>query len=203
MEKWSAFYRDGFLPWRSGEPYPQLVDLLASGRLEPGSRCLEFGCGTGENCMLLARSGFDVTGVDLVPRAVELASEAAAGLERARFLRLDVFDLPTEACPAGAYDLLVDCQVFHVLRLVDEARVVRAMEQMLRPGGLALVVTGHSADPGRGPEPLARDDFGVFEAAGLVIESLEESRFAWTEHYRSQGRDQPPQAWAALLRKPA
>mmetsp|Transcript_62699 Transcript_62699/g.183390 ORF Transcript_62699/g.183390 Transcript_62699/m.183390 type:complete len:204 (+) Transcript_62699:48-659(+) len=203
MEKWGAFYRDGFLPWRSGEPYPQLVDFLASGRLEPGCRCLELGCGTGENSILLARSGFSATGVDLVPKAVELATEAAAGLEGVQFLCLDVFDLPGEACPAESYDFLLDCQVFHVLRLLDEPRLLRTMERLLRPGGLALLVTGHAADPGRGPEPLARADFDAFGAAGLAVESLEETQFAWTDHYRSQGKDQPPKAWVAVLRKPA
>lgn len=45
--------------------------LLASG--QPGARILDYGCGAGFVCSLFAELGFDVTGVDISPAALEIA----------------------------------------------------------------------------------------------------------------------------------
>jgi SAM-dependent methyltransferase len=68
-------------PWESG-PRPELVELVESGRVRPG-RAIDLGCGSGADSVFLAGNGFDVTGVDLSPVAVEKAGAAvaAAGVE--------------------------------------------------------------------------------------------------------------------------
>ena len=40
-------------------------------------RALELGCGTGTNSVWLAQQGFEVTGIDLAPLAVEQAEQRA------------------------------------------------------------------------------------------------------------------------------
>jgi cyclopropane fatty-acyl-phospholipid synthase-like methyltransferase len=45
--------------------------------LEPGARVLDVACGHGRHSLELARRAFRVTGVDLSPRSLELAREAA------------------------------------------------------------------------------------------------------------------------------
>ena len=47
--------------------------------LPPGSKVLDFGCGTGEIGMALARVGFEVTGFDTSPGMLEVARRNCAG----------------------------------------------------------------------------------------------------------------------------
>ncbi|MBL7201233.1 MAG: methyltransferase domain-containing protein [Anaerolineae bacterium] len=64
------FYELGYrfcrMPWETG-PREELVGLVDSGRIAP-CRAIDLGCGTGSNSIFLAQRGFEVTGVDLVPR---------------------------------------------------------------------------------------------------------------------------------------
>jgi 2-polyprenyl-3-methyl-5-hydroxy-6-metoxy-1,4-benzoquinol methylase len=49
-----------------------------------GPRLVELGCGAGNHSRWFAERGFDVTGIDVSPTAIEWA--AARGIPRARFL---------------------------------------------------------------------------------------------------------------------
>lgn len=69
-------YRTGHVPWDIGEPQPALAELVVAGWCV-GS-VLDVGCGTGELGLSLAALGHRVTGVDLAPRAIELARAKAA-----------------------------------------------------------------------------------------------------------------------------
>jgi SAM-dependent methyltransferase len=61
FRNWDVAYRS-IPPWDVGEPQPAFVALARAGEIKPGSRVLDLGCGTGENAILLARSGCEVTG---------------------------------------------------------------------------------------------------------------------------------------------
>ncbi|MFV0525536.1 MAG: SAM-dependent methyltransferase [Acidimicrobiales bacterium] len=66
--------------------------LTELGRLRPGDRVLDVGCGPGRHALGLAEAGFEVVGVDVSAPFVDLARSAAAerGLAgRARFEVLD------------------------------------------------------------------------------------------------------------------
>src|SRR6185369_8177867 len=58
---WDSAYTDGWAPWDIGEPQPAFVDLAERGEFT--SPVLDSGCGTGENSLMLAARGFDVTGI--------------------------------------------------------------------------------------------------------------------------------------------
>jgi SAM-dependent methyltransferase len=146
----------------------------------PGATALEIGCGTGASCVALAAAGFRVVGVDLVPAAVEAARQRAARAgvqQRCSFLCADCFQLPQDfgfgsaeagASPAGGgqpsspaaagspaaaagFDLIYDCQTYHVLRTADEAAAAQLYCRLLRPGGLLMLLTGNANEPYVGP----------------------------------------------------
>jgi SAM-dependent methyltransferase len=77
---WNESYASGeSLPWDTGTPDPQLVELIVSRVIVPG-RTLEIGCGTGTNAIFLAQRGFDVLGIDISEAAVEKARAKAHGV---------------------------------------------------------------------------------------------------------------------------
>jgi len=60
-----------------GKQAVALLDREESGREPPYGRALDLGCGTGFWSVRLAQRGWDVTGVDIVPKAVRTARERA------------------------------------------------------------------------------------------------------------------------------
>jgi SAM-dependent methyltransferase len=114
-----------------------IVDKLA---LEPRAPVLDLACGHGRHSLELARRGFRVTGVDLSPRSLELAREAAAseGLE-VDFVQSDMREIDFDAEFDGAINLFT---AFGYFESDDEDRdVVRRIARALRPGGGFLIDT--------------------------------------------------------------
>jgi SAM-dependent methyltransferase len=115
-----------------------LFDQLLRGRLVPGMRVLDAGCGSGRNLVYLLKSGFDVYATDASADAVDDAGTLAASL--APTLPADHFRVETIehlSFPAASFDAVLSSAVLHFAR--DDAQfdaMVRAMWRVLRPGGL-------------------------------------------------------------------
>jgi cyclopropane fatty-acyl-phospholipid synthase-like methyltransferase len=76
---------------------------------------LDLGCGTGTDAIYLATHGWDVTGVDTVPKALAAARrDATAAGVAPRFVHGDVTRLHQLGVGDG-YSLLVDFGCFHTL----------------------------------------------------------------------------------------
>lgn len=85
---------------------PFLIETLPRLDINPGARILELGCGTGPVAFFLARLGYRVHGIDIIPDAIEKARVIAA--EQCLDIRyevLDVCQLPREGKP---YQLIID-----------------------------------------------------------------------------------------------
>ena len=93
------FYRLGFTPW-DGHPIAQnLQDLVENCR---AGKALDLGCGTGDSSIYLAQHGWQVTGVDYVPTALEKARvKAAATKASVDFVRADVTQLSHDGLGDG------------------------------------------------------------------------------------------------------
>src|SRR5260221_14008529 len=89
--EWDASYTAATpAPWDIGRPQPAFVRLADEGRLT--GRLLDAGCGTGENALLAAGRGADVTGIDVAPTAIARARAKAA--ERGLTPRFEAADPP-------------------------------------------------------------------------------------------------------------
>jgi SAM-dependent methyltransferase len=108
-------YRSGLVFWQRGAPPADLVALVeGTAALRPG-RALELGCGTGTDTTYLATHGWDVTAVDMVPKALDLARRKASAAGAApHFINGDVTRLPDFGIGDG-YDLVLDFGCFHTL----------------------------------------------------------------------------------------
>jgi SAM-dependent methyltransferase len=63
------------LPWHSETPARLLVEAVQQRR--KAGRALDIGCGTGVHAIYLAQHGYDVTGLDFIPKALEMAAARA------------------------------------------------------------------------------------------------------------------------------
>jgi len=115
-----------------------LFDQLLKGRMVPGMRVLDAGCGTGRNLVYLLQSGFEVFGVDESSEA--LAQTRRLANELAPHLPLDNFR--AEAVEKMSYsdagfDVVLSSAVLHFAR--DEGQwqsMVGEMWRVLKPGGV-------------------------------------------------------------------
>ena len=114
-----------------------LVDQLLRGRLAPGMRVLDAGCGGGRNLEYLMRAGYDVFGSDQSSAAVDAVQRMAR--QHAPELPLENFRVePVErsSFDAQSFDFVISSAVLHFAR--DEAHfhaMVDEMWRLLRPGG--------------------------------------------------------------------
>jgi tellurite methyltransferase len=115
-----------------------LFDQLLRGRVAPGMRVLDAGCGAGRNLVYLLRSGFDVFGADEDPVAIEvtrrLAATLAPGFPPANFRAEPVEGM---TFPDAFADVVLSSAVLHFAR--DDAHfeaMVRGTWRVLKPGGL-------------------------------------------------------------------
>lgn len=115
-----------------------LFDQLLRGRIAPGMRVLDAGCGGGRNLVYLLREGFDVHAVDEDPHAVMAVREMAAVLAPSLSpdqIRVDAVE--QLHLPDATFDVVISNAVLHFAR--DDAHfeaMVREMWRVLEPGGL-------------------------------------------------------------------
>ena len=152
-----VFYRLGFTPW-DGHPMATSLQELVKG-LPPGT-ALDVGCGTGDTSIYLARHGWQVTGVDFVPKAVEKArAKAGAAGVTVNFRQADATRLSGEGIGTG-FDLIVDNGCLHGMSGVDRDSYIREVTAVAAPDARLLLVefvTGGSYGvPGVGPDEVER-----------------------------------------------
>jgi SAM-dependent methyltransferase len=134
------FYALGFTPW-DGHPQSPTLRRLVEGTdgLPPGS-ALDVGCGTGDASIYLAQHGWEVTGVDFTPKAVEKArAKARAANLTVNFLHADVTHLSQAGIGSG-FELIVDNGCFHGMSDGDRDLYVREITAAAAPGARLFMV---------------------------------------------------------------
>ena len=153
--KWEARYaqHDGKPP----EPAQLLVNLA---ELVPKQgKALEIAGGAGRNAIWLAQRGLDVTIADVSQNGLQIAQE------RARTAGVSVQTLPLDvdcdALPAGPWDLILCAYFLH-------RPLFSRFPELLRPGGLLVVIHPTMSNLQRHPKPPARFLLEDGELPGLV-----------------------------------
>ncbi|MBA2520511.1 MAG: methyltransferase domain-containing protein [Chloroflexia bacterium] len=112
-------------------------------RLEPGSRMLDAGCGTGQFALEFAARGCIVTAIDVTPAMIERAR--AHGTERQLEVEWRVGDLSTLADPAASYDAIL-ARVS--LQFVPNPwTALQELRRVIRPGGRLYVSVPGALSP--------------------------------------------------------
>jgi SAM-dependent methyltransferase len=177
---YSLAYAIGFHPWEElaeHRPYADtLLDLVAreedSRHARYGS-ALDLGCGSAVWGVVLAERGWDVTGIDVVEKALRRARERvdAAGVPM-RLVHGDVTAM-REAGVGSGFRLVLDTGTFHGLD--DDQRMAMAAEVSAVAAPDAAVILDCFAPRRRGPLPrgAGRDDveraFAGWEVVGVEV----------------------------------
>ena len=150
-------------PWDTEISPPELINYISN---HPPGRALDLGCGTGTNCITLAKSGWEVTGIDFVKRAISKAKEKShqAGLN-IDYLVDDVTHLDQIDTP---FDLILDIGCFHNLTYQDKLSYLTHIQRLLRPEAIFLLygLIVSSANPKNG---LREDDISLLTTQLVLL----------------------------------
>ncbi|HEY2507393.1 MAG TPA: class I SAM-dependent methyltransferase [Streptosporangiaceae bacterium] len=187
-------------PWDLGRPQPAFVRLADAGLL--GGRVLDSGCGSGEQTLLAAEHGADVTGVDIAPTAIATARSKAAARAKAAGRELhasfQVADVLNLGQLDAVFDTVIDSGVFHVFDDADRPRYVASLASVLQAGGICYLMCFSDRQPGTwGPRRVTEQELRDAFAAGWTIDSITADTF---DVNPIEGTT-VVQAWLAVIRR--
>jgi SAM-dependent methyltransferase len=126
------------LPEQFGQIDIYLFDQLLRGRIAPGMRILDAGCGAGRNLVYLLQAGYEVFGADADPASIAEVRRLVARLAPA--LPADNFrveSLEALTFPSGFADVVICSAVLHFA--LDDAQFTAMLNECwrtLKPNGL-------------------------------------------------------------------
>ncbi len=151
MNTWDAYYQrysTEQIPWNNTQA-DFFESLLESGRLGQG-QAIDIGCGIGRKAIALAENGWQVTGVDISPTALDQAAlNVRAANVMVTLLIADAI-VPT-TLPSQQFDLVLDWAVFHCLPTGRTQVYVRWVHDHVVVGGKFLLRVFGAKD---GTEPV-------------------------------------------------
>ena len=116
------------------------LDALSQ-RLEPNAEILDLCCGSGEAAAPWIDAGYAVTGLDVSPRALDLATQRHPLMQQVEGLAEEP---PLKDQSFDAIQLSV---ALHEFPRAEREQVLTSALRLLKPGGWLVVVDLHPADP--------------------------------------------------------
>jgi SAM-dependent methyltransferase len=174
----------GSPPWDSGITPPEVFEFI---KTHPAGRALDIGCGTGTNVITLAKTGWQVTGFDFAPRAIQIAKRKIKKVSIQASLFTD--DATRMKNITGQFDLALDIGCFHGLE--NKMDYLTQLDRILAPGGFWLMY-GFCAQADSPSAPgIADSDLDRISAQGLALRSRRDG---------FDGRERPS-AWFLYQKK--
>jgi 2-polyprenyl-3-methyl-5-hydroxy-6-metoxy-1,4-benzoquinol methylase len=152
-EQMDSIYRELALdkiPWNLKEPPEVLTELVDSKWILP-CKALDLGCGAGNYAVWFASKGFQITGIDISAKAIELANLLAGenGVQ-CHFIAHDLLG-ELEGLPQP-FDFAYDWEVLHHIFPQDREKYIANVHRLIRPGGKYFSVCFSETDSDFGGE---------------------------------------------------
>jgi cyclopropane fatty-acyl-phospholipid synthase-like methyltransferase len=183
---------EGSPPWEVQEPQPAIVRLEEQGKIV--GAVLDIGSGTGANAIFLAERGHSVLGIELVPRAVELAKARLA--QRGLAVEFRVEDVIRLGDLGRTFDTAIDAGVWHVFSDLDRPRYASHVRRHMKPGGRLFLICFSEQQPGtEGPRRVTQAEIRESFKEGWEVESIEPTVYLTKPEVFGEAK-----AWLATMR---
>jgi SAM-dependent methyltransferase len=177
---YKLLYGIGFTPWEDLAEVPAIRDgvseLFAREEAErepPYGPMLDLGCGSGIWAVEAAKRGWEVTGVDIVPKALRRARDRVheAGVD-VRLVEGDVTKLRSTEIGSD-FSFFLDLGLFHD-ELTDEQRAAmgREVTALAAPGATLLMVAWELGRRGPLPRGASRDQIETAYPEWEVVDEV-------------------------------
>jgi SAM-dependent methyltransferase len=158
-------YRVGFHPWEDAEEQPSFTDKFStlldreeSERQPPYGPALDVGTGSGIWGIKLAQRGWQVTGVDIVDRALRRAHKRVREADvDVRLVRGDVTELRATDVGTG-FRLVLDTGTFHGLTATEREAMGREISAVAAPDATVLLLAWVPKRRGPLPRGVSRNE---------------------------------------------
>jgi ubiquinone/menaquinone biosynthesis C-methylase UbiE len=148
-------------PWDSGITPPELFEFIQS---HPAGRAIDLGCGTGTNIITLAKTGWQVTGIDFASRAIQIARRKLKTQNiKARLLIGDVTNFKINS----QFDLALDIGCFHGVQ--NKADYLTQLNRILAPNGFWLMYGFFKTSSDLSAPGLVDSDLSMIPARSLTL----------------------------------
>jgi len=150
-------------PWDTGISPPELINFINH---TPPGRALDLGCGSGTNVITLVQHGWQATGIDFAPRAIQIAESKAkqAGVTAS----LSIGDVTQLDSIPGPFDLILDIGCFHTLPEIGKTRYLNHVKRLLAPDGTYLLYGFLKGIGENGPGLVPEDVFNLTDTLQLI-----------------------------------
>lgn len=118
------------------------VDLKRYLKLLNGNNVLDLGIGEGQNSIILAESGYNVTGVDVSGKALDVCKSNFPDIN---IVKDDIRNFNIEP---NYFDLIMSRYVLHFLHKNDATSIINSIKKNLKQNGLVYIVVFSTNDPG-------------------------------------------------------
>ena len=136
-------------------------------RLKPNAEILDLCCGSGEAAAPWIDAGYVVTGLDISPRALDLATQRHPLMQQVEGLAEEP---PLKDQSFDAIQLSV---ALHEFPRAEREQVLSSALRLLKPGGWLVVVDLHPADPlMRLPQQIFCALFETETATAMLVDDL-------------------------------
>jgi len=154
------------------------------------AKILDAGCGSGRDCDYFVKHGFEVVGIDLSDKLLEIAKHR---LPQVTFLKQDLrrLDFPDES-----FDGIWACATLHHLARSDMLTVLKKIFTLLKPNGILFVLVKEGVGEEDVKESLSSGlpRYYVYYSFDELKKLLEDAGFSnldiytWREEERRGGR---------------
>jgi len=157
------------IPWAKLKPHPALMSWLDEQEfLRPGQGALVVACGLGDDAEALAARGYAVTAFDYSQSAIAWCQQRF-DTSLVNYYQADLFSLPQSW--QKAYPLVWECRTIQSLPLEMRSEAIRAIANLVSPGGTLLVLTHLRPDNSEAqgpPWPLSNAELNEFKTLGFT-----------------------------------